>query len=223
MRILVIEDEPDMARLIAARLAAAGFVVDRAGTIAEAEAAIAETRHAVAVLDRRLPDGDGAAAIARLRAKRPGLPVILVTALDAVAHRIQGLDAGADDYVTKPFDADELLARIRAALRRPGGAAPPPIACGALVFEPVHRAASVAGRPLPLRRRELAILEALVLRAGRVVTREHLVEAAFGFDDDIQPATIESHISRLRARLAAEAAGVAIHPVRGVGYMLAAA
>jgi DNA-binding response OmpR family regulator len=220
MRILVVEDEAEMARLLAARLADAGFLADRVGTCAEAQEAVALHAYALVLLDRRLPDGDGAALVRRLRARRPGLPVILVSALDAVADRVLGLDAGADDYLTKPFDAAELLARIRAALRRPGGEAPPPILCGRLRFDPAERAATVDGAPLRLRRRELAILESLVLRAGRVVPRERLAEAVFGFDDDVLPTALESHVSRLRARLAAVAAGVAIHPVRGVGYML---
>jgi DNA-binding response OmpR family regulator len=222
MRILVVEDEPDMARLIAARLAAAGMLCDTVGSCAEAEAAVAVAPFALALVDRRLPDGDGADLVRRLRRVRPGLPVILVTALDAVAHRVQGLDAGADDYLTKPFAGDELLARIRAALRRAGGEAAPPINCGRLRFEPEHRSASVGGQPLHLRRRELAVLEALMLRTGRVVPRERLVDVAFGLDDDVSPATVESHISRLRRRLADLDAGVCIHPVRGVGYVLTA-
>jgi len=220
MRILVVEDEPDMARLLTARLAAAGFLADHAASGEDAEHAAALHPYALLLLDRRLPDGDAAGRLPALRRVRPGVPIILVSALDAVADRVQGLDAGADDYLTKPFDGDELIARIRAALRRPGGASPPPIACGALRFEPELRAVSVAGRALRLRRRELAILEALMLRAGRVVPRDRLLEACFGLDDIVQPIGLESHISRLRARLAAAGAGVAIHPVRGVGYLL---
>ncbi len=222
MRILVVEDEPDMARLIAARLAAAGMLCDTVRSCAEAEAAMAVAPFALALVDRRLPDGDGAGLVRRLRHARPGLPVILVTALDAVAHRVQGLDAGADDYLTKPFAGDELLARIRAALRRAGGEAVPPITCGRLCFEPEHRCVSVGGASVHLRRRELAVLEALMLRAGRVVPRERLVDVAFGLDEDVSPATVESHISRLRRRLADLDAAVCIHPVRGVGYVLTA-
>jgi len=223
MRILVVEDEAEMARLLAARLGAAGFLADQAGTAEDALHAAALHPYALVLLDRRLPDGDGAALVPALRRARPGVPIILVSALDGVAERVHGLDAGADDYLAKPFDGDELLARIRAALRRPGAAPPPPIRCGGLVFDPGLREASAGGQAIRLRRRELAILEALMLRAGRVVPRERLVEACFGLDDIVQPVTLESHVSRLRARLAAAAAGVAIHPVRGVGYLLDAA
>jgi two-component system OmpR family response regulator len=219
MRILVVEDEAEMALLLAARLSAAGFLADRVACCGDALHAAALHPYALMLLDRRLPDGDGAAMVPALRRARPGVPIILVSALDGVADRIKGLDAGADDYLTKPFDGDELLARIRAALRRPGGTAPPPVVCGGLVFDSGQREASAGGRAIRLRRRELAILEALMLRAGRVVARERLVEACFGLDDIVQPVTLESHVSRLRAKLAA-GAGVLIHPVRGVGYLL---
>lgn len=223
MRILVVEDEAEMARLLAARLDAAGFIADRVGSCAEAEEAVALAPYALLLLDRRLPDGDGAALVPRLRARQPDVPIILVSALDGVADRVRGLDSGADDYLGKPFDGDELLARIRAALRRPGGQTPPPVLCGRLSFDAGQRAAAVAGTPLLLRRRELAILETLMLRAGRVVPRERLLEATFGFDDDVLPTALESHVSRLRSRLAEAGAGVLIHPVRGVGYLLCAA
>ena len=220
MRILIVEDEAELATLLAARLGAAGFVVDCLGDCADAFEAVLGAPYGLVLLDRRLPDGDGAALIPRLRTARPGLAVILLTALDQVAERVGGLDAGADDYLVKPFDMDELLARIRAALRRPGAAPSPPILCGQLSFDPAMRAVSVAGEALHLRRRELAILEVLIQRAGRVVPRERLLDAAFGCDDDITPASVETHISRLRRRLEASDAGVAIHAIRGVGYVV---
>jgi DNA-binding response OmpR family regulator len=222
MRVLVVEDEPDMSRLLGVRLSGAGFIADRVGSCAEALAAMSLAPYGVALVDRRLPDGDGASLIKPMRVSQPGLPVIVISALDSVRNRIDGLDAGADDYLIKPFDGDELLARIRAALRRRGATLAPPIVCGNLRFEAAHRSVSVGGTALKLRRRELAVLEALILRAGRVVSREHLVDCVFGFDDDIVPATLESHVSRLRATLAQRGAGVSIHPVRGVGYVLSA-
>lgn len=223
MRILVVEDEPEMSRLLAAALVAAGYTVDRAATCADAEEAVWAAPCALALVDRRLPDGDGAGLVARLRRMRPGLPVILVSALDAVSDRVDGLDAGADDYLTKPFDRAELLARVRAALRRPGGAPAPPILCGRVRFDPSRREVSIDDTPLVLRRRELAILEALLLRAGRVVTRDAITDAVFGQDDEVQPNTLDSHVSRLRTRLAAAGGEVAIHPVRGLGWLLVAA
>jgi len=138
MRILVVEDEPDMAMLLTSRLAASGFIADSVGNGTDAELAVSTVAYGVALVDRRLPDGDGAALIGRLRLRSPGLPVILITALDAVAHRVAGLDAGADDYIVKPFDNDELLARIRAALRRPGAAVSPSVVCGQSVYADVN-------------------------------------------------------------------------------------
>jgi DNA-binding response OmpR family regulator len=223
MRVLLIEDEPQMARLVAANIGDAGYVVDQVGSIGEADAAIAVARYALVLLDRRLPDGDGVLLLPRMRARQPGVPVIILTALDDVADKVNGLDAGADDYLTKPFVKDELLARIRAALRRPGGEATPPIRCGRLTFDPVAREIAVAGEVVILKRRELALIESLIRRVGRVVARETLMSEVYGFDDDIQSNTLDAHISRLRGRLAQLAAGVAIHPVRGIGYMLDAA
>jgi DNA-binding response OmpR family regulator len=223
MRLLLIEDEPQMSRLIAANLGDAGYVVDPVASIGEAEAALAVARYALVLLDRRLPDGDGVALLRHIRARQPGVPVIILTALDEVADKVRGLDAGADDYLTKPFMKEELLARIRAALRRPGGEATPPISCGRLTFDPASRAVAVEGQRVILKRRELALIESLIRRVGRVVARETLMSEVYGFDDDIQSNTLDAHVSRLRGRLAKLAAGVAIHPVRGIGYMLDAA
>jgi len=203
MRILLIEDEPEMSRLIARSVGAAGFVVDRVASIAEAEAALAVGRYAFVLLDRRLPDGDGLALLRSVRTAQPGIPVIVLTALDDVRDKVRGLDAGADDYLAKPFDAEELLARIRAALRRPGGEPPPAIRCGDLRFDPASREVVVAGRRLVLGRRELALLDALIRRAGRVVQRGTLLEEVYGFEDEIQSNALDAHVSRLRARLAA--------------------
>ncbi len=220
MRVLLIEDEPQMARLIAAQIGDAGYVVDRVASISEAEAALAVARYALVLLDRRLPDGDGVALLCRVRARQPGVPVIILTALDDVADKVRGLDAGADDYLTKPFVKEELLARIRAALRRPGGEPTPPIRCGRLSFDPAARAVAVAGEVVILKRRELALIESLIRRVGRVVLRETLMSEVYGFADDIQSNTLDAHVSRLRSRLAHCEAGVVIYPVRGIGYML---
>ena len=220
MRLLLIEDEPDIAALYAEAVRAGRFVVDVAASLDEAQAAVSVARYDLLLLDRRLPDGEGLGALPRLRAAQPGVPVILLTALDAVPDRVRGLDAGADDYIAKPVDFDELRARIRAALRRPGAEAPPPIECGAIRFDLSSREVWVAGQPLMLKRRELALLECLIRRAGRVAPRETLLSELYGFDDEVQSNTLDAHVSRLRGRLSEADAGVAIHTVRGVGYML---
>ena len=220
MRILLIEDEPQMAKLIAGQVGDAGYVVDRVGSITDADAAIAVARFSLVLLDRRLPDGDGLSLLRRMRARQPGVPVIVLTALDDVADKVGGLDAGADDYLTKPFARDELLARIRAALRRPGAEAEPAIQCGRLRFEPASRQVYVDGAVTVLKRRELALVESFVRRVGRVVARETLMDEVYTFDDDIQSNTLDAHVSRLRRRLLDLGAGVMIHPVRGVGYLM---
>jgi len=177
-------------------------------------------RYGLVLLDRRLPDGDGLSLLSAVRAKQPGAPVILLTALDRLDDKVHGLDAGADDYLTKPFFNDELMARIRAALRRPG--ADPAVAqtCGRLRFDPRSREASICDEPLALKRRELLVLEALIRRAGRVVQRDALIDAVYGMDDEVQPKALDSHVSRLRKRLAERSAEVVIHPVRNVGYLM---
>jgi DNA-binding response OmpR family regulator len=172
------------------------------------------------LLDRRLPDGEGLAVIPSLRRSNPGVPVIVLTALDSIGARVEGLDRGADDYIVKPFAFAELLARMRAALRRPGGDPPPPILCGGLAFDTAERTATLNGTPQVLTRRELALLEGLMLRVGRVVTRDALMQRIYGFDDDVQENTFDALVSRLRRRFAEQGAGVAIHTVRGIGYMI---
>lgn len=220
MRILLIEDELDMASLIARSAQDAGFAIDSARSLADAREMSALASYALVLLDRRLPDGDGLSLIRPLRALQPGAPIIVLSALDAVPDRVLGPDEGADDYLAKPFDMAELLARTRAALRRPGAEDTPPIICGRLGFHPSTREITIDGAPMLFKRRELAVLETLIRRAGRVVRRETLIEEVYGFDDEIQSNTLDAHSSRLRVRLTALKAGIVIHPIRGVGYLL---
>jgi two-component system OmpR family response regulator len=223
MRILLVEDNTELANRIGRRIRGDGFLVDHVGTMEDAALALDDYSYALALLDRRLPDGDGLSLVPRVRTRHPGLRVLMLTALDDIDDRIEGLDAGADDYLTKPFNLDEMMARIRASLRRPGGERSPPVVIGNLSFDLDARVATIADRPVTLLRREVALLEALVRRAGRVVAREALVDAIYGLDDDVQPHALTTLASRLRARLDELDAEVEIHSVRGLGYLISKA
>ncbi|WP_456622475.1 MULTISPECIES: response regulator transcription factor [unclassified Bradyrhizobium] len=220
MRILLVEDEAEMAGALTSALRRYDMIVDHVPTLAEAEEAISADVHAAVLLDRQLPDGDGLALIPKLRARADGVPIIVLTARGELADRITGLDSGADDYLAKPFAVEELLARLRAVLRRPAGLQPDVIRAGHLAFDVGHREASIDGQPFELPRRELLVLEALIRRMGRTVLRSALEEAVYNFDDEIQSNALDTHISRLRRKLAEANAGVEIHGIRGVGYLL---
>jgi len=220
MRILLVEDHAELAERVARRIRRAGYTVDHFVSIREADLAIEAQAYAVVLLDRRLPDGDGLTLISPIRRKQPGSRILMLTALDALDNRIEGLDAGADDYLVKPFELDEMMARIRASLRRPGGEPAPPIEVGNLSYDIDIRSVSVEGRPIVLLRRELALLDLLVRRVDCVVTREALISKIYGFDEDIDEHALTKLVSRLRARLAELNAGVYIHTARGLGYMI---
>lgn len=222
MRLLLVEDDPDLGEALVANLARDGFAVDRVADLASAEAALAASPYDLVLLDLGLPDGDGLELLRRLRRRRSNLPVLVLTARDAVEERVAGLEAGADDYLVKPFAHAELVARIRAVLRRPGRDLGAAIEVGRLLLEPATGHVEVGGRPLLLPRRERMLLEALMRRAGRVVTRRVLEEALWDQDSEIESNTLESHVSRLRKKLVDSAAGVQIRTVRGVGYLLEA-
>lgn len=194
--------------------------MDHAPTLAEAEEAISADVHAAVLLDRQLPDGDGLTLIPKLRARADGVPIIVLTARGELADRVAGLDCGADDYLSKPFAVEELLARLRAVLRRPAGLHPDIMHAGRLAFDFGHREASIDGAPLELPRRELLVLEALVRRMGRTVLRSALEEVVYSFDDEIQSNALDTHVSRLRRKLSEADARVEIHGIRGVGYLL---
>jgi DNA-binding response OmpR family regulator len=220
MRILLVEDEAEMATALASALKRYDMVVDHAPTLAEAEEAIAADVHDAVLLDRQLPDGDGLALISKLRARAAGVPIIVLTARGELADRITGLDSGADDYLAKPFAVEELLARLRAVLRRPVGLQSDAVKAGRLAFDFGHREATIDGRPFDLPRRELLVLETLVRRLGRTVLRSALEDAVYSFDDTVQSNALDTHVSRLRRKLADVDAAVEIHAIRGVGYLL---
>ncbi len=219
MRLLIVEDNLRIGRLIAEGLGERGFACDTAGNIEEAEASLASAQFDAMVLDLGLPDGDGREWLARQEAGQR-VPTIILTARGGLQDRIDGLNAGADDYLAKPFDMDELAARIRALLRRPGARAVPVLQVGALRFDTVGRSVHAGDTRLDLTRREEDLLELLMRKAGQVVRRGQIEEAIYTFQEPVTPNAIEAIISRLRRKL--EEAGCAdrLHTVRGVGYLL---
>jgi two-component system, OmpR family, response regulator len=221
LRILLVEDERDMASALIATLNRRDVVVDHAPNLMIAREACHSGVHDAVLLDRKLPDGDGLSLIPHLRREQPGLPVIVLSALGSSEQRIVGLDHGADDYLAKPFSTDELMARLRAVMRRPPQIGPSKVTVGRLQFNLTERHSEVEGVPLDLTRRELLALEILIRRAGRAVARSALEEAVYGYEEEIASNTLDSHISRLRTKLGG--AGVEIHAIRGLGYLLRAA
>jgi two-component system response regulator QseB len=217
--LLVIEDNERLAALVADGLGARGYACDVAHALSDADAALAAAAFDAIVLDLGLPDGDG---LDWLRARKPSgePPALILTARGALEDRVNGLDAGADDYLVKPFSIDELAARLRALLRRPGRRADPVLRVGLLSYDAASRIASVGDRPLDLARREADLLELLMRRAGQVVRRQSIEESIYSFDEAVTPNAVEAIVSRLRRKL--EEAGLSgqLHTVRGVGYLL---
>lgn len=220
MRVLLVEDQPEMVAALRAALTRYDMIVDHAPNLSEAEVIVADGNYDAVVLDRQLPDGDGLSLIPKLRANGNIVPVLVLTARGDLADRVAGLDKGADDYLAKPFAFEELLARLRALLRRPANVQSDIMRVGRISFDFVHREASIQGKSLEMPRRELLVLEALMRRMGRMVQRSSLMEAVFGLDDEVQPNALDTHISRLRRKLGDADAGVTINGVRGVGYLL---
>jgi two-component system OmpR family response regulator len=220
VRILLIEDEWEMARLVASLVAHAGFVIDKVASLGDALASLQVSSYDLLLLDRRLPDGDGISILPAARALQPGIRIVIITALDGLTEKISGLEAGADDYLTKPFQGAELIARLRACMRRPGGAVLPTIVVGAVTLSLETNEVEVAGRPIILNRREMMLLRALMQRASRVVARETLIQEIYGVDDQVQANALDSIVSRLRRQLAALEAEIEIHTVKGRGYLL---
>ncbi len=218
MRILIVEDDAPLARGIVALLRTAGHAVDHAATGEDALMVTADEDYALVILDVGLPDLDGFAVLKALRRRGERVPVMMLTARDALDDRVRGLDLGADDYLRKPFAPEELEARIRALGRRRGGDPTPELVVGSLALNRSTGEARVGDRVLDLRRRELSVLDALATRAGQIVTRETLQAEVFGFDEPVGPNAIEVNITRLRGKLAPD--GPAIRTVRGVGYLL---
>jgi DNA-binding response OmpR family regulator len=220
MRLLIVEDETRIAELIQGALARAGFAVDTVQLCTDARAALETTSYDAAIVDLGLPDGDGLNLLGELRANRNPTPVLILTARDAVEDRVRGLDAGADDYLVKPFAMAELIARTKALLRRPGGALGMTLRAGNVSFDTVERDVRVGGVSLILPRRECAILENLMRRLGRVVPKPVLEEKLYGLNDEPGSNTIPVHVHHLRRKLLDAGSTAEIHTVRGVGYLL---
>jgi two-component system OmpR family response regulator len=218
MRLLLVEDDTTLGDAVREYLVGQGHVVDWAQCVADARAAAFEPFDAI-LLDWRLPDGSGVDWLRGLRAAKGAnqrAPVLLLTARDQLNDRIEGLDAGADDYLVKPFELAELAARVRAVSRRAAGQPQALLRAGDVALDPAARSVTVGGKPVELTAREYALLEALLRRAGRIVSRADLEQLLYGYDADVASNTVEVHVSGLRRKLGR----TLIETVRGMGYRL---
>jgi DNA-binding response OmpR family regulator len=220
MRLLLIEDNVSLTQLIAKGLAKLGFEVDMAATLAQANEMLAAGSYAAVILDLGLPDGDGMTLLRTMRSQSDSTPVLILTARGTLHDRVTGLQDGADDYLIKPFAFDELVARIRALLRRPSDFLGKLRRVGNVAFDTVGRQVYVADEPRIVSARELALLELLLGRAGRVVPKSFVETQLFGHSRELQSNAIEVYIHRLRKQLADFGATIEIHTIRGVGYLL---
>ncbi len=218
MRILLVEDNGALADGLSAILRGSGYAVDVVRDGLSAEAVTAAQNFDLIILDLNLPEMDGLDVLRAIRARQNQAAVMILTARGAPEERVKGLDLGADDYLTKPFDISELEARIRVLLRRQAGLRTSRIEFGGLTFDLTSRSFSSAGRTIEIPARELALLELLFLRAGRVVSKEAIMGSLTGFDDDLSANAIEQYVSRLRKRL--QAHGLTVKTARGIGYYL---
>lgn len=221
MRILLVEDHPQLAESVAQALRAGGWTVDLLNDGVAADLALSTEDYALAILDVGLPRLDGFQVLSRLRERGKTLPVLMLTARGEVTDRVHGLNLGADDYLAKPFELSELEARVKALLRRSVAAGERQQSCGPLVYDLDARRFSLGGQPLSLTSREQAVLEALITRPGRVMSKDQLAAQVFGLDEDASADAIEIYIHRLRKKL--EGSSVRIVTFRGLGYLLEAA
>ncbi len=222
MRLLLVEDNQDLSNLLARGLANAGFATDCVDTADAAEAALATTRFAIIILDLGLPDGDGLAVLRNLRARDDPTPVLVLTARSAVPDRVRTLQAGADDYVTKPFALEEVIARLQALLRRPGHLLGLSLELANLTLDTEARQVCVDNKVIGLSQREIAVLEMLMRRSGRVVSKKNIESQLYGLYSDIGSNAVEVYMHRLRKQLADAKTHVQIYTIRGVGYLIKA-
>lgn len=219
MRLLLVEDDEMVGKSLQRGLVQAGFRVDWVRDGREAELALGHAIHDLAILDLGLPKIDGMKLLETMRKRGNGMPVLIASARDTVRDKIAGLEAGADDYVLKPFDLDELIARVRALLRRHAGSSTPILRCGALTLDPAKRVVTLNDQPVELSAREFGLLEALMLRPGTVISKEKLEESIYGWGEEIASNAIEVHVHNLRRKLGSDR----IRNMRGVGYRVAEA
>jgi DNA-binding response OmpR family regulator len=216
MRVLIVEDDEMIAQGLQTALRRGGFAVDWVRDGKNAAAALQTSEFDVVLLDLGLPDRDGVDVLRELRRRGDATPVIILTARDEIQHRVAGLDAGADDYIVKPFDLDELLARMRSVLRRVAGRGDPGIRHGDLRLDPVSRTVERAGTPVGLSGHEYAVLEALLQRPGAVLSRAQLEDRLYGWGDPIGSNAVEVYVHGLRRKLGSDV----IQTLRGVGYFV---
>ncbi|HMW55077.1 MAG TPA: response regulator transcription factor [Accumulibacter sp.] len=216
MRVLLVEDDPMIGRSVQQGLRQDGHTADWLRDGQQAELALATTPYDILLLDLGLPGRSGLDVLARLRRSANNIPVLVITARDAIADRIRGLDAGADDYLVKPFDLDELSARMRAVQRRHAGRAEPVLENGSLRMNPATHELTLNGAPVALSAREFALLQALLEQPGVPLSRARLEEKLYGWGDEVESNAIEVHIHSLRRKLGAEQ----IKNIRGVGYLV---
>ncbi|BCK87174.1 transcriptional regulatory protein QseB [Sideroxyarcus emersonii] len=216
MRILVIEDDALLGDAIQAGLRQAGYAVDWMKDGVSADQALATEAYAAAVLDLGLPRMSGLEVLRRLRSRRLSIPVLVLTAMDTVEDRIRGLDAGADDYLAKPFDMGELSARVRALIRRASGKPAPSLQIAGVELEPAAHQVRYLDRSIDLPAKEFAVLHALMLNAGRVLSRTQLEEQLYAWGEEVESNAVEVYIHHLRRKLFPEL----IETIRGVGYLI---
>ena len=220
MRLLLIEDHDRFSKFVKDGLEKEGFTVDDVDTASGGQAALSTVQYDAIILDLGLPDADGLDVLRSLRDEGDETPVLILTARDGIDDRVRGLNSGGDDYLLKPFAMEELVARIRALLRRPGGVLGLVITAGNVSFDTTAREVQVDERTISIPRRELGVLEQLMRRNGRVVPKDVLEDKIYGFGKEVSSNSIEVHVSRLRKRLAGAGANISVHTLRGVGYLL---
>jgi two-component system, OmpR family, response regulator QseB len=216
MRILLVEDDSVLLDGLRVGLGLHGFTVDGVASCEDARAALHASGFDAIILDLMLPDGSGLDVLRELRNRQDPTPVLLLTAKDTVADRIGGLDSGADDYLGKPFDLDEVAARLRAISRRAAGRASPTLTWNGIRLDPGQRTAEMDGEPVALSRREFSVLEALMRHPGAVLSKDQLAERLYGWQEDVESNAVEVHVHNLRAKIGRGA----IETVRGLGYRL---